>query len=77
MTLHRGYAYSSGMDIDQRIEALVQSVELLASLHKDNEKRMKRLGNFIHSLGQFVLDHEYRLRQLEDDNDFDDEPEAQ
>jgi hypothetical protein len=27
------------MNLDERIEALVQSVELLASMHKDNEKR--------------------------------------
>jgi predicted nucleic acid-binding Zn-ribbon protein len=28
------------MTIDERLEALTQSVELLASLHKDNEKRI-------------------------------------
>lgn len=27
------------MNIDERIEALTQSVELLASIHKDNEAR--------------------------------------
>jgi hypothetical protein len=27
------------MNIDERLEALTQSVELLVSLHKDNEKR--------------------------------------
>ena len=27
------------MNIDERIEALTQSVELLASIHADNEKR--------------------------------------
>ena len=31
------------MNIDQRLEALTQTVERLASLHKDNEKRMERL----------------------------------
>ena len=31
------------MNIDQRLEALTQTVELLASLHKDKEKRMERL----------------------------------
>lgn len=29
------------MTIDQRIEALTQSVELLASFHRDSEKRME------------------------------------
>ena len=28
------------MTIDERLEALTQSVELLASMHKDNETRM-------------------------------------
>jgi hypothetical protein len=30
------------MNIDQRLEALTQSVELLATLHRDNEKRMEQ-----------------------------------
>jgi hypothetical protein len=35
------------MNIDERIEALTQSVELLASLHKDGEKRMDRLASVV------------------------------
>ena len=31
------------MSIDKRLGALTESVELLASLHKDNEKRMQRV----------------------------------
>lgn len=31
------------MTIDERIEALTQSVELLASLHKDQEKHIEQL----------------------------------
>jgi hypothetical protein len=31
------------MDIDERLAALTQTVELLASFHKDGEKRMERL----------------------------------
>jgi hypothetical protein len=31
------------MNIDERLEALAQSVELLASMHKDSEKRLERL----------------------------------
>jgi len=30
------------MNIDERLIALTQTVELLASFHKDNEKRMER-----------------------------------
>lgn len=55
------------MNIDERIEALVQSVELLASLHKDNERRyderaektdrqIKRLGRYIHNVSELILD---------------------
>ena len=33
---------ASPMNIDERLTALTQSVELLASFHKDNEKRMER-----------------------------------
>ena len=29
--------------IDERLDALTQSVELLASIHKGNEERIKRL----------------------------------
>ena len=32
------------MNIDERLQALTQSVELLASFHKDNEKRLERLS---------------------------------
>jgi len=57
------------MNIDERIEALVQSVELLASFHKDNEKLMresqqstekqlKRLGKYVHTIAGLVLDHD-------------------
>ena len=31
------------MDLDARLNALTQSLELLASMHKDGEKRMERL----------------------------------
>jgi hypothetical protein len=62
------------MDIDQRLEALTHSMELLASLHKDNEKQMKRLGKYIRSVSQMVLDHETRLRAVEgDDGEADEE----
>jgi hypothetical protein len=61
------------MNLDERLEALTHSVELLAALHKDNEKQIKRLGKYIRSVSQLVLDHETRLRSLEGD----DEPEEE
>lgn len=48
------------MNIDERLETLTHSVELLAEMHKDNEKRMNRLGKYIRAVSQLVLDHETR-----------------
>jgi hypothetical protein len=35
------------MNIDERLEALTHSVELLATMHKDGEKRMQRLEGLV------------------------------
>jgi hypothetical protein len=40
------------MNIDERLEALPQSVELLAVFHKDNEKRMERLDQHMQQFTQ-------------------------
>ncbi|MFZ0773954.1 MAG: hypothetical protein WCA49_18575 [Candidatus Sulfotelmatobacter sp.] len=40
------------MKIDERLEALTHSVELLASLHRDNEKGMERLGRHMEQFAQ-------------------------
>ena len=40
------------MNIDDRLEALAQSVQLLASLHKDNERMLGRLEKQIEKLAQ-------------------------
>jgi hypothetical protein len=72
------------MNLDERIEALVQSVELLAAMHKDNEKRyeerfaktdgqIRRLGKYVHTIAGLVLDHDARLRPLEGEDDEADE----
>ena len=39
------------MNLDERLEALTQSVELLASMHNDREKRMGRLEQAMERLG--------------------------
>ena len=49
------------MTIDARIEALTQSVELLASFHRDNEERMAKLMDAMTSLVTVVKDHERRI----------------
>ncbi len=53
-------------------------MELLASMHKDTEKQIKRLGKYIRGVSQIVLDHEARIRVVEgdDEDDEDDEDDA-
>ena len=60
------------MNIDERLEALAQTVELLAAIHKDNEKRvvllmdtMNRMGRILEMHGMAIDDHEDRLDKLE------------
>jgi hypothetical protein len=50
------------MTIDERLEALTHSVELIAAMQKDNEKRIKRLIRIMRS-------HELRLQTVEDELD--------
>jgi len=75
------------MKLDERLDALTQSVELLAAMHKDNEKLMRetneatqkellRLGRYIHNVSELILDHETRLRNLEA-SDENEEPEEE
>jgi hypothetical protein len=58
------------MTIDERIDALTHSVELLAQIHIDNERRMARnfarTNRYITQLALLVFDHEQRLRSIED-----------
>ena len=64
------------MNIDQRIEALTQSVELLSHLHQDNEKRytaqfgqitesIGRLTGIAETLATIATMHDQRLTDLE------------
>jgi hypothetical protein len=61
------------MNIDERLDALTHSVELLAGMQPTNEKQIKRLGKYIRSISQLVLDHETRLRSAEGDEPDDEE----
>ena len=40
------------MNIEQRLEALIQTVELLAQMHKDNEKGMERFSREMERLSK-------------------------
>jgi DNA-binding SARP family transcriptional activator len=62
----------AAMNIDERLEALVQTVERLASLHKENEQRlaavmdtMSRMGRILEMHEANLDDHEDRLDDLE------------
>lgn len=52
------------MNIDERIEAIAQSVELIASLQKDNEKLMAWMIKTMAGLETIVIAHEYRLEDF-------------
>jgi hypothetical protein len=60
------------MNIDERLEALTHSVELLAAMHQDSEKRMQRLEELVTGIAEgtarllhIVQIHEQRLDDLE------------
>lgn len=64
------------MNIDERIEALTQSVELLAQMHRDNEVKydqrfehlevlIERVVSVQESLTAIAANHEHRLKDLE------------
>lgn len=53
-------------DIDERLAALTQSVELIAAMQMKTEKEIRRLGRYVRIIAQ---DHEARLLALEGDDD--------
>ena len=64
------------MTIDERIEALTQSVELLAQMHRDNERKYEerfarleglteRIVNVRETVAHILDDHDGPLRRLE------------
>jgi hypothetical protein len=63
------------MTIDERLQALAQSVELIASMQQTTEKEQLKTGRQIRSLARLVrlivIDHESRLVALEGGEDED------
>jgi hypothetical protein len=51
--------------LQERHEALAQSLELLKSLHDDNERRIGQLMDSMTRLANVVITHEPRLDDLE------------
>lgn len=61
------------MTIDERLEALTHSVELIAQMQLKTEKEIRQLGRFVRTI---VLDHEAPLLALEDSDDDQNEKQA-
>jgi hypothetical protein len=53
------------MTIDEQLETLTRSVELIAQMHAKTEKEIRTLGRYIRAI---VLDHEARLLVLEQED---------
>jgi hypothetical protein len=68
---------TNGKTIDERLDALTQSVELIAAMQKTTEKEQAETGKQIRSLARLVrlivIDHEARLVALEGEEDDEEE----
>ena len=60
------------MNIDDRIQALTESVELLATFHRDTEAAIQKLTDQVgqltghmNTIAQLVIGHEQRIQNLE------------
>ena len=53
------------MTLDERLNALTQTGELLSSMHRDNEKRMGQMMDAISRLANVAVAHEERLDEHE------------
>ena len=53
------------MDIDQRLEAPTQTVELIAAMQHDNERRFGEIQESIAQLAHIAEIHEHRITDLE------------
>ena len=58
------------MSLDERLEALTHSVELLAGMQAKTEKQISRLGKYIRLI---VMDHETRRLAIEGKEEEEDE----
>jgi hypothetical protein len=48
------------MTIDERLQALAESLELVVSLHRDNETRLAQVMDTMTRLGRIIEIHEQR-----------------
>ncbi len=54
------------MTIDERLEALTHSVELIAAMQLKTEKELRRLSKYVRIIAH---DHEARLQALEGEDE--------
>lgn len=57
------------MTIDERIEALTQSVELLAQMHRDNERKYEERFTRLESLAERIVDVQASLANIVTNHD--------
>ena len=53
------------MTIEERLEALTQTVELLGGMQVETEKKLQRLIDTVNRVALLVVDHDERLDDLE------------
>jgi hypothetical protein len=59
-------AYIGTMTIEERLDGLTQTLELVAGIQKDNEHRMAQLIDTVNRIGIAVESHEHRIGNLEE-----------
>ena len=53
--------------IDERLDGLTQTVEIIAAMQRDNEKRFAEIAQSIAALARIAEIHEHRISDLEDE----------
>jgi hypothetical protein len=51
--------------VDERLEGLTQTVEIIASMQRDNERRFGEIQESIAQLARIAEIHEHRLTDIE------------
>jgi hypothetical protein len=51
------------MNLDERLEALTQTVEIMAAMHRDNEKRLAAVMDTMNRMGRIMEAHDIILDQ--------------
>ena len=52
------------MNLDERLEALTQTVEIMARMHRENEKRLAAVMDTMNRMGRIIEIHDADLDNL-------------